>query len=124
MKMEEYEAENNALKEVELARKLVNDFCEREYESSADFEDPARIGIGYTTITDREIPVEAYANLVDFCIERYLDGRLMETRQYRSLHELIVHELRYLDFSDLVYVPDEAFVQEDIKQMEVQEDAG
>ena len=92
---------------LERAKELIDDFCQNEYDSPADFEDLSKIGIGYTTVTDDEIPIQAYANLEDFRIERYLDGTLIDSRQYDSLQALIDNELEDLDFSDLIDVTDE-----------------
>ena len=98
-------AEVNA--ELEYAKELIDDYCQNEFGSVADFSDLTAIGIGHTTVTDDEIPIQANVNLVDFRIERYLHETLIETRQYESLEALIHGELEELDFDDLVYVTDE-----------------
>ena len=92
---------------MERAKGLISDFCRSEYGSEADFSDPAKIGVAYTTITDDEIPVQVNIDLVNFRLERYLDDEHLETRQYSSLQELISNELENLDFSDLIHVSDE-----------------
>ena len=92
---------------IERAKGLISDFCRSEYGSEADFSDPAKIGVAYTTITDDEIPVQVNIDLVNFRLERYLDDEHLETRQYSSLQELISNELENLDFSDLIHVSDE-----------------
>ncbi|MFQ9103716.1 MAG: LPD11 domain-containing protein [Oscillospiraceae bacterium] len=104
---EEYrlKLQNQAL--MEQAKGLISDFCQSEYSSEADFSDPAKIGIAYTTITDDEIPVQVNIDLVNFRLERYLNGEHLETRQYGSLQALIANELEILDFSDLTHVSDE-----------------
>ena len=91
----------------ERAKGLISDFCRSEYGSEADFSDPAKIGVAYTTITGDEIPVQVNIDLVNFRLERYLDDEHLETRQYGSLQELISNELENLDFSDLIHVSDE-----------------
>ena len=91
----------------ERAKGLISDFCRSEYGSEADFSDPAKIGVAYTTVTDDEIPVQVNIDLVNYRLERYLDGEHLETRQYASLQELITNELENLDFSDLIHVSDE-----------------
>ena len=92
---------------MERAKGLISDFCRSEYDSEADFSDPAKIGVAYTTVTDDEIPVQVNIDLVNFRLERYLDDEHLETRQYGSLQELISNELENLDFSDLIHVSDE-----------------
>ena len=91
----------------ERAKGLISDFCRSEYGSEADFSDPAKIGVAYTTVTDDEIPVQVNIDLVNYRLERYLDDEHLETRQYASLQELISNELENLDFSDLIHVSDE-----------------
>ena len=93
--------------ELERAKELIDDYCQAEFDSPADFSDLTTIGIGHTTVTDDEIPIQAYANLEDFRIERYLHNVLIETRQYESLEALIHGELEDLDFDDLTYASDE-----------------
>ena len=92
---------------LEHAKGLISDFCRSEYGSEADFSDIAKIGVAYTTITDDEIPLQVNIDLVNYRLERYLDDEHLETRQYRSLQELISNELENLDFSDLIHVSDE-----------------
>ena len=92
---------------LEIAKEFINDFCEAEYGSPADFSDLEKVGIAYTTVTDAEIPVQVNADLVHYRIERYLGGQFLERRQYESLDELIQNELAELDFNDLVSVSDE-----------------
>ena len=91
----------------ERAKGLISDFCRSEYGSEADFSDPAKIGVAYTTVTDDEIPIQVNIDLVNYRLERYLDDEHLETRQYRSLQELISNVLENLDFSDLIHVSDE-----------------
>ena len=91
----------------ERAKGLISDFCRSEYGSEADFSDPTKIGVAYTTVTDDEIPVQVNIDLVNYRLERYLDDEHLETRQYGSLQELITNELENLDFSDLIHVSDE-----------------
>ena len=92
---------------MERAKGLISDFCRSEYGSEADFSDPAKIGVAYTTVTDDEIPVQVNIDLVNYRLERYLDDEHLETRQYGSLQDLISNKLENLDFSDLIHVSDE-----------------
>ena len=88
---------------LEVAKGLINDFCREEYDNDADFSDLEQIGIGATDAP----PVEAFVNLVDYRLERYLYEELIESRQYDSLEALISNELGSLDFHDLLNVTDE-----------------
>lgn len=91
---------------LEIAKEFINDFCEAEYDSPADFSDLEKVGIAYTTVTDEEIPIQVNADLVHYRIERYLGGQFLERRQYESLDELIQNELAELDFDYLISVSD------------------
>ena len=94
---------------LEKAKRCIEDFCAEEYQSeSVDFSDLSNIGIGYTTITDDEIPIQVVANLRDYRIEKYLDGKLVEVREYGSLQELTETELENLTFEELIDVSDRA----------------
>ena len=93
------------------AKGLISDFCRSEYGSEADFSDPTKIGIAYTTVTDDEIPIQVNIDLVNYRLERYLNDEHLETRQYGSLQEIITNELENLDFSDLIHVSDEVVEQ-------------
>lgn len=87
------------------ARRLINDFCLREYESgTADFSDLSNIGIAYTETEDYEHEIEVNLNLVDFSLNRSLDGNVFDSRKYENLSEMISSELEYLNFSELTYV--------------------
>ena len=96
---------------MERAKGLISDFCQSEYGSEADFSDPAKVGVAYTTVTDDEIPIQVNIDLVNFRLERYLNDEHLETRQYSSLQDLIANELDNLDFSDLIHVSDEDIAQ-------------
>ena len=93
---------------MEKAMRLINEFCRSEYDSPADFSDLRRIGIGHTTVTDAEIPVQIYVDLVRLRLDRYADGDLVDRRQYDSLEALIKHELEVLDFDSLTDLDQEA----------------
>lgn len=92
---------------MEKAMRLIDQYCIREFESHAEIEDPTRIPIGHTTITDDELPIQVYADLVNFKIERYILNVPVETRQYEALSELIHWELDGMDFNDLSWFTDE-----------------
>ena len=92
---------------LEQAKELIDQFCQEEYDSYADFSDLEKVGIAYTTITDEEIPIQVNVDLVNYRVERYLDGQFLERRQYDSLDALIQNELTDLTFDDLISVSEE-----------------
>ena len=92
---------------LDAAQELINHFCEAEYGSPADFSNLETVGLAYTTVTDEEIPIQVNADLVNYRIERYLDGQFLERRQYENLEGLIQNELEGLDFDSLISVSEE-----------------
>ena len=92
---------------LEQTKELIDQFCQEEYDSYADFSDLEKVGIAYTTITDEEIPIQVNVDLVNYRVERYLDGQFLERRQYDSLDALIQNELTDLTFDDLISVSEE-----------------
>ena len=92
---------------MERAMRLIVDFCAREYDQSADFTNMREIGIGHTTITDDEIPIQINVNLIDFSLDRYVDGVIVDQRKFESLDDLIKNELEELSFVDLIDFTDE-----------------
>ena len=92
---------------LEQAKELIDQFCQEEYDSYADFSDLEKVGIAYTTVTDEEIPIQVNVDLVNYRVERYLDGQFLERRQYDSLGAMIQNELIDLTFDDLISVSEE-----------------
>ena len=66
----------------------------------------SRVNIAYTTVGDENIPLQVHVDLEGYKIERELDGRPLDARQYSSLQELIENELEGLDFQELAAVSD------------------
>ncbi|MCD8188953.1 MAG: hypothetical protein LUD78_01800, partial [Clostridiales bacterium] len=89
------------------AKELIDEYCMEEFSEGADFTDLTTIGVAFTTITDDEIPIQAYVDLEGFKLERYLGETLIDVRQYDSLEALIAGELEELSFADLTYASDE-----------------
>lgn len=88
------------------AKELLNLYTRVEFHGDAEFSDLRKVAIGYTTITDAEYPLQAYANLIDHRIEVYLDDRLAYFEQANSLQEMVTDMLSELSFEDLYSVPD------------------
>ena len=94
-------------KDLEKAKTLITAFCSEEYGSEPDFSDLHKINIAYTTITDEEVPVQVSVDLVDFKLDRYIDGIIVDFRKCASLKELIEQELVDPDFDELVAFSEE-----------------
>jgi len=72
--------------------------------SKPDFSDLRKVDIAYTTITDEDVPVQVSVDLVDFRLDRSIDGIIVDSRKYDSLKELTEQELVDPDFDELVIV--------------------
>ena len=95
-------------KDFEKAVSVINAYVKEEFDSdSADFEDISRVGLAFTHTEDGEHTIDVAANLINFSIEKYVDGQLTEEIKYDSLAELIKNELEGMSFDDLVYIPEE-----------------
>ena len=92
--------------QLDRAKTLIDDFCTYDYASHADFSDLSRVNIAYTTVGDEDIPLQVHVDLERYKIERELDGKPLDTRQYSSLQELIENELEGMDFQELAAVSD------------------
>ena len=96
-----------ANEDLERAKALISTFCSEEYDSEPDFSDLRKVDIAYTTITDEEVPVQVSVDLVDFRLNRSIDGIIVDSRKYGSLKELTEQELVDPDFDELVAFSEE-----------------
>ena len=93
--------------DLERAKALISTFCSEEYDSEPDFSDLRTVDIAYTTITDEEVPVQVSVDLVDFRLDRSIDGIIVDSRKYDTLKELTEQELVDPDFDELVAFSEE-----------------
>ena len=94
------------LRQIFQAKELIDEYCLGEFGSKADYNDLRQIGIGYTTITDAEHDIQAYANLIDYRIEIHINWTVAQYHQYESLADMVKHGLTDLSFDDLTYLPE------------------
>ena len=91
--------------EMQEAIELIGDFILEEYnEDSVDIRDPRQVGIAYGVTDKNGFEVQVDVNLLDFSISQTVEGKVVETRQYDSLRELIDMELAFLDYDQLLYL--------------------
>lgn len=88
------------------AMQLINEFCEAEYGSEADFSDLSKVDIAYTTDAETEVPIQVYADLVNFRLVKEYDGKVVSENKYDSLDALSDNALVNLEFDELVVIPD------------------
>ncbi len=100
--------------EMQEAKELIEDFILEEYnEDSVDFNDLRQIGIAYGTTENGGFEIQVDVNLLDFSINQTVDGKVVETRQYDSLRELIDMELAVLDYNMLISL--EPYIEEQLE---------
>lgn len=92
---------------LEKAKQIINDYCQDEFESDADFSDLSSIGVAYTETEDGDYPIQAIVDLINFKIETKVLDVTTHLEQYASLEELIDQGLVNLEFSELTYISDE-----------------
>ncbi len=90
---------------MDQAKKLINEYCQKEFQSDGDFSNLSDVGVAYTTTEDERHTIQVSVNLIDWSLDFYLDDKLVYQRVYDSLQDLIDAELEYLDFNDLTDVP-------------------
>lgn len=95
--------------EFEYAKILIDDYCNIEFDEDADFSNLQKIGVAFTNLTDDEIPIQVDIDLINYSVTQTLEMVEVSKVKYDSLKELIEHELKYLDFSDLIYVSDKSW---------------
>lgn len=100
----ESRADAMQVSQLDQAKQLINEFCISEYDAPADFDDLSRIDVAYTTVGNDGYPLQVYVDLKEYKIERELEERPLDVRQYSSLEELIENELKGMDFQELVAV--------------------
>lgn len=93
--------------DLEKAKEIINSYCNAEFGYEADYDVLTDVGLAYTTITDDELEIQVNANLVDFCIEKYLEGNFetpVEVIQFENLKEMNDWMEENLDFEWLIQV--------------------
>lgn len=89
---------------MEKAKKLINDFCRREYDSDADFSDLHNVGLAHTTLTDEELPVQVTADLLDCKITYIFNDKVYDVEQYKDIDDMADYGgLENLEFEDLIH---------------------
>jgi N12 class adenine-specific DNA methylase len=96
----------NIESDLDYAKELINSYCADEFGQEADFSNLKEVGLAYTTIGDADLETQVNANLVDFTIDRYVAGVLVDQWRYNTLREMCDY-LEALDFNELTDYTDE-----------------
>lgn len=102
--------------QLDTAKGLISDFCEREYGSEVEFTDLRHIGLACTTTEDEKHILQVDANLVDYAICYLVDGVQVHQDKYETLSDLIDQELSALDFDNLIRTGMDAIPEEPLDQ--------
>ena len=84
------------------AKRLINQFCECEYDHGCEFKDLEHVGLAYTTTTDDQHDLQVEVDLVNYRMVALVDWKEADVIQYDSLEHLIEEELEVLDFENLI----------------------
>ncbi len=85
------------MKDLEEAKKLINDYCYREFGQDADFSDLENVGVTYTTITDDELEVQVSVDLINMQIKFQV-----ESIDDIKFEDITLQDLEWLDFDNLI----------------------
>lgn len=69
---------------LETAKRRIQDYYDREYDSEVDFSDLNRIDLAYTTTEDEAHELHAHADLVQFRLVFYADDREVADIQFKD----------------------------------------
>lgn len=97
-----YDALREMKTELNRAKNLLNEYCNREFGNDADFSDLHRIGIAYTEVDGKSIQVNL--DLIKCSITTYVDNEIIEEQNYNSLNDLNNNALEWLDFDNLIAI--------------------
>lgn len=97
----------NQESDFDRAKRLINDYSQKEFSADADFSDLSAIGIAFTTVGDMDYETQVNANLIDFTIDRYISGVLVDQWRYSSLREMSEDVLEDLNFDNLTEYSDD-----------------
>lgn len=87
----------------------IDAYCDMEFglDAEVDYTDLSNIKIAYTATEDGLHGIQASVNLLQYRMETYIDGVLVDYTQYDDLADLIENGLSNLYFHDLVSVTEE-----------------
>lgn len=87
----------------------IDAYCDAEFgsDAEADYTDLSNIKIAYTSTEDGLHGIQTSVNLLQYRMETYIDGVLVNYTQYDDLADFIENGLSNLYFHDLVSVTEE-----------------
>ncbi len=89
------------------AETLIGRFRIEKYEDAGNFNDLSKVPLVSTVITEKKIPLQVNADLVNFRIERYVNGKYLDGKQFPGLEGMIQEALSHLDYDELTHVSED-----------------
>lgn len=90
-----------------MAVEYIDDYSEREFGSTADYDDLTHVDLAYTTDEENDATISVYADLVQYRITTEYAGNIVREEQYDSLDDMNELALKNLTFDDLISLSDE-----------------
>lgn len=91
---------------MDIAIRLINEYCEKEFDSVADFSNLQHIDLAYTNDEDTELPIKVYADLDTFRLVKEYDGVIVNEQLFNDLSDMN-EVLGNLEFDKLVALSDQ-----------------
>ncbi len=90
---------------MDRAIRLINEYCEREFDTQGNFSNLDHVDLAYTTDEETELPIEVYADLESFRIVKEYSGTVVSEELFDSLDDMCI-ALDNLAFDELVALSD------------------
>ncbi len=97
----------NTITELDKSKQYINDYCEKEFGSSADFSDLSKVALAYTTDEENELDIQVNADLENYKILYEYNGISVREEQYNSLEEMNENALSVIDYGELIALSDD-----------------
>ena len=88
--------------DLETAKNHINEFCQNEFGTDADFSDLSKVDLAYTTDEDNGLEIQVSADLEQYRMIFAYDGNTVREEQYESLADMNENALSVLDYGDLI----------------------
>jgi len=93
--------------DIERAKYLLDDYCQREFGSDCDYTDLTDVGVAYTTSEDEKHEFQVSLNLIDCEMNLYVDGFCFTTRCMSAEH--MEEMLTWYSFANYIGEAEEAY---------------
>ena len=81
----------------------LNSYCLENFRSKADINDYSNIGLVYTTLTDKEVPIQVSVDINDMKLKTWIGDEFCSEESLVKVEEISYDELMDLLINDNVY---------------------